>query len=164
MDIHTARYILPWLAGLINPFFLFISSHFAESYYPDIWISAPPLQIEDTSLTVYFCSDSTFFRYVRYVRYHGTLATMRAAIREANTSSTWSYTESFISCYDYECRYLYYQNFTNSLVALHVFTSLKPNTLYSLELLGCYLHYDTCTVGDSLFGYSVNITTRPEGE
>ena len=89
---------------------------------------------------------------------------MRAAIREASTPSTWNYTESFLSCYDYECWDLYTQNFTNSLVALQMFTSLKPNTLYSLELLGCYPRYQTCTVGNSYFRYSVNITTRPEGE
>ena len=162
MNLHTAGYILPWLAGLIKSIFLiYIFPHFAESYYSDIWISAPPLQIKDTSLTVYFCSEWRFFE-IAY--HHGTLATMTAAISEASTPSTWNYTESFISCNNYECRDLYYQNFTNSLVALHVFTSLKPNTLYSLELLGCYPRYQTCTVGDSLFRYSVNMTTRPEGE
>ena len=89
---------------------------------------------------------------------------MRAAIREASTTSTWSYTESILSCHDLECKDLYYQNFTNSLVALHMFTSLKPNTLYSLEFLGCYDRHVICTVEDKTYCDSVNITTRPEGE
>ena len=131
-----------------------------ERYYPDVWISAPPLLIEDTSLTVYFCSDYYFFYYGIYYR----RINMTAAIREASTPSTWNYTEILLSCSYYECHELYYQNFTNSLVALHMFTSLKPNTLYSLELLGCVEDYDSCTVGDSSFSDSVNITTKPGGE
>ena len=158
--LYLYIYIYIYLSIYID-IYNFLHFSFSESYYPDIWISTPPLLIEDTSLTVYFCSYSSFF-YHAFV--FGTSATIMAAIREANTSSTWYYTESFISCYEYECMSLYYQNFTNSLVALHMFTSLKPNTLYSLELLGCYLRYDTCTVGDSYFRYSVNITTRPGGE
>ena len=126
-----------------------------------MWISAPPLLIEDTSLTVYFCSASYFF----YDAIEST-AIMRAAIREANASSTWSYTELF-SCYDTECVEFYRHNVTNFLVTQHNFTSLQPNTLYSLEFLGCF-HWrfasGSCTVGDSYSSYRVNIITKPEGE
>ena len=128
---------------------------FPGRYYPDIWISTPPLLIEDTSLTVYFCSNSYFFSYARRNAY------MRGAIREAGTPTYRSYTGLF--CYGRDqCRDLYQQNVTNSLVTLHTFTRLKPNTLYSLEFLGCY---QCCCVGRrGPFHYSVNITTRPEGQ
>ena len=145
---------------LVN-LYIHILLHFADSYYSDIWISAPPLLIEDTSLTVYFCSDSYFFRraYRRGI--------MRAAITEPGISSTWNYTDYLISCYRYECREFYYQNVTNYLVTHHTFSSLRPNTLYSLEFLGCFSkrsYLYSCTVGDSYFSYRVNITTRPGGE
>ena len=126
-----------------------------EYYRYNIWISTPPLLIEDTSLTVYFCSSSFFFDYGDL---YGS-ATMRAAIREA-TTSTWNYTESFLSCS--ECRELYQQNYSNYIVTSRMFNSLKRNTLYSLEFLGCY--YGRCIVGNSYFRHSINITTRPEGE
>ena len=147
---------------LVIHFFAFLQ--FSESYYPNIWISTPPLLIENTSLTVYFCSDVYFFYYAFD---YESMATMRAAIREANASSTWSYTERFLYCYDYECWDLYHENFTNFLVTQHTFSSLLPNTLYSLEFLGCfrgYIFFDSCTVGDSYVSYRVNITTRPAGE
>ena len=139
---------------------VFTFLHRLEPYYPRVWISSPPLLIEDTSLTVYFCSDGYFFYYADYYERTGWI---RAAIREAN-SSTWIYTGIFLSCYDDGCWELYLQNFTNFLVASHTFTSLKPNTLYSLEFLGCFPYIDSCTVGDSYFSYSVSITTRPKGE
>ena len=144
-------------------FFAFFQ--FSESDYPIIWISTPPLLIENTSLTVYFCSGVFFFYYA--FDFFESTAIMRAAIREANASSTWSYTENFLYCYEYECWDLYRENFTNYLVTQHTFSSLLPNTLYSLEFLGCYRGYiifNSCTVGDSYFSYRVNITTRPEGE
>ena len=122
--------------------------------YPSIWISTPPLLIEDTSLTVYFCSKSYFFNYAQRNAY------MRGAIREAGTYRS-SYT---FFCYGRDqCRDLYQQNVTNSLVTLHTFTRLKPNTLYSLEFLGCY---QCCCRGGrrGFFHHSVNIATRPEGQ
>ena len=127
-------------------------------------MSAPPLLIEDTSLTVYFCSGWYYFR--RAYR-RADAGIIRAAITEASLSSTWNYTDNLISCYHYECWEFYNQNVTNYLVTHHTFSSLQPNTLYSLEFLGCLLgwpYFDSCTVGDSYFTYRVNITTRPEGE
>ena len=129
-------------------------------YWPYMWISPPPALIEDTSLTVYFCSASYFFYYA--IDYEST-AFSRAAIREANALSTWNYTEIF-SCSDYECEEFYQQNVTNFLVTQLNFTSLQPNTLYSLEFLGCLDYFGSCTVGDSYYSYRVNITTKPEGE
>ena len=134
---------------------------YLESYYPYIWISTPPLLIQDTSLTVYFCSRSYFFDHA-YL--YGTTGNMTVAIRKASISSTWNYTDHLFSCYRRECLELYRRNFSNYLVTFHKFTSLKPNTLYSLAFLGCYEHYDSCTVGESYFSYRVNITTKPEGE
>ena len=134
---------------------------FPERYYPNIWISTPPLLIEDTSLTVYFCSNYYFFGRA----YRGGI--MRAAIREANTSSTWNYTDYLLSCYRYECRNVYWKYVINNLVTHHTFSSLQPNTLYSLEFLGCFLYrsyFYSCTVGNNYINYRVNITTRPAGE
>ena len=135
-------------------------------YYPSIWISTPPLLIEDTSLTVYFCSGYYFFYHAN--RY-GARATMRATIREANASSTWSYTERFLSYHDSDCRGLYNKNFTNNyLVTHHTFSSLQPNTPYSLKFLGCFFswqrYYRSYTVGYSYLSYTVSMTTRPTGE
>ena len=129
-------------------------------YWPYMWISAPPALIEDTSLSVYFCSGSYFL----YDAFESTVI-MTAAIREANASSTWNYTELF-SCYDQECVEFYKQNVTNFLVTQLNFTSLQPNTLYSLEFLGCFYwrYFGSCTVEDSHYRYRVNITTKPEGE
>ena len=130
-----------------------------DYYRYDIWISTPPLLIEDTSLTVYFCSGYYFFDYGEIYR----SGTMRAAIREA-ASSTWNYTDSFLSCYRRECQELYHQNYSNYLVASQMFNSLKPNTLYSLEFLGCFeYYYGTCIVGNTHLRHRINITTRPEG-
>ena len=133
----------------------------SDGYGYWLWISAPPLLIKDTSLTVYFCAYPFFF--YRASDY-GSMATTRAAIREANASSTWSYTESFLSCYGLECRDLYDQNFTNSLVTQHTFSSLQPNTLYSLEFLGCLHPGQRCAAGYSDANYRFNIATRPAGE
>ena len=151
------------MAGLINHFYIYILLHFTESYYSDIWISAPPLLIEDNSLTVYFCSGYYFFHQAYRGRAGGI---MRAAITETGISSTWNYTDYLISCYRYDCLEFYYRNVTNYLLTHHTFSSLLPNTLYSLEFLGCLLRwpYYSCTVGNSYFSYRVNITTRPEGE
>ena len=130
-----------------------------EDYRYNIWISTPPLLIEDTRLTVYFCSDYNFF--LRGLRYRE--SAMRAAIKEAS-GSTWNYTERLLSCYDYECLNLYNQNYSSNLVTFRMFNSLMPNTLYTLEFLGCSEHYyDPCTVGSAYFSYSITITTRPEG-
>ena len=142
--------------GYLNPS---LSPCHLEYYRYNIWISTPPLLIEDTSLTVYFCSD--FYLFLRGQYYEG--STMRAAIREANVS-TWNYTERFLSCYDYECWVLYRQNYSSNLVTSRMFNSLMPNTLHTLEFLGCSEHYyDRCTVGSAYFSYSITITTRPEG-
>ena len=139
---------------------IFVLCHI-ESYYPSMWISTPPLLIQDTSLTVYFCSSSYFFYYAYW---YGTTGNLTVAIRKASISSTWSYTDHLLSCFSQECLELYQQNISNYLVTYHKFSSLQPNTLYSLALLGCYEDYGSCTVGGSYFSYRVNITTRPEGE
>ena len=74
---------------------------------------------------------------------------MRGAIREAGTPTYRSrYTGLFIFCYGGDqCWDLYQQNFTNSLVTLYIFTFLKPSTLYSLNILGCYQCCDIYSVG-----------------
>ena len=126
-----------------------------------MWISTPPLLIQDTSLTVYFCTLNRFFGLAHTHRITGI---MRAAIKEANTTGTWNITETILSCSGSECWDLYTQNVTNSLLTSYKFASLKPNTLYSLALLACYPCCTSCAVGYSYFSYSVNITTRPEGE
>lgn len=131
---------------------------FPGSYYSRIWISTPPLLTEDTSLTVYFCSGKLFF----YNR--NSNAYMRGVIREAGTPTYRKYTGLLFFCNGRDqCRDLYQQNFTNSLVTLYTFTHLKPNTLYSLEFLGCYRC--CCHVSwRGSFHHSVNIATRPEGQ
>ena len=145
---------------LTNP--LFSPSSFSDNYYYGaIWISTPPLLIEDTSLTVYLCSVNTFFG-IAYT--HTITGIMRVAIKEANTASTWIITESFLSCTGSECWDLYAQNFTNSLLTAHKFASLKPSTSYSLAFLACYPCCTSCAVEFSWLSYSVNITTRPAGE
>lgn len=150
------------MALVVNRIFPLL--HCAEMDLPYIWVSALPLLIEDVSFTLYFCSNQSTFR----IAYDdvGEIFSMRAAIREANTSSTWNYTERFLSCYDRECWNLQRYNFTNNLVTHHTFRSLLPNTVYSLEFLGCFgaTFHTSCTVEGAYFWYSVDITTRPEGK